>query len=121
MIMCLSCLRYFGRSARSERRIGLHVVVPVLGLLAFLLPLYAQAFDLNGLLNGGSVFHWAVPYPLNWAVWAAIIWIAVGVTLITFGRRSGSKLAGADADADADATEPAALRDSSANPRPADG
>lgn len=88
IILCIACVRYFSTTARSERRPLLHVVCPVLGVLAFIPPLYAQAFDLNALFSGEQLFRYIVEYPFSWAVWGAVAWIAVGLAVVLLRSRA---------------------------------
>ncbi len=81
MICCLACISFFTRKqGRSRLKPFLHIVIPTGGFLVFVLPLYAQYFDLGALFTG-KVFHLTVTYPFNWADWGALIWIAIGALL----------------------------------------
>ncbi len=44
-------------AGRASRNILLHVVVPVIGVIAFILPLYTQYFSLSALFDG-DLFVW---------------------------------------------------------------
>ena len=56
----------------------LHVVVPVLGIVVFAFPLYAQYFDLN------KLFSYVLAYPFNWGGIAAVVWVVAGVVITRF-------------------------------------
>ena len=89
IVCCAACIGYFRRAGRPEFSWLLHGIVPVVGIVAFILPLYSQYFDLSALFKG-DVFHLAVIYPLNWADWGAAAWVAGGLVLVTLlaARRS---------------------------------
>ncbi|MFT4265427.1 MAG: APC family permease [Nocardioides sp.] len=86
MILCVACIVWFQRHP-AERRWWLHILVPALGFVAFLAPLYAQAFDLDALFSGSAVFRWAVVAPFGWAVWGAVAWIVIGLGLALLPSR----------------------------------
>ena len=94
MTSCLSCISYFTRKdGVAHKNTLLHVVVPILGILAFILPLYTQYFSLSTLFNDGKVFDWAYKNAtggndylsktnfLTYAVWGALVWLVIGVGL----------------------------------------
>jgi amino acid transporter len=96
MVSCVACIGYFSRAAgRASRNILLHVVVPVMGVIAFILPLYTQYFSLSALFDG-DLFVWgykdenganiwldkAVPATIS--VWAALIWLIGGIILAIY-------------------------------------
>lgn len=84
LICCAACVSYFTRKeGRPSLNIFLHVVVPVAGILVFLLPLYAQYFDLGGLFSG-TLFHLAVVYPYNWSDWGGLAWLALGGAVVAW-------------------------------------
>jgi hypothetical protein len=56
----------------------LHVVVPVLGIVVFAFPLYAQYFDLN------KLFSYVLAYPFNWGGIAAVVWVVAGIVVTAF-------------------------------------
>ena len=92
-----ACIQYFTRGEGKDNfNILLHVIIPVAAIIAFSLPLYAQYFDLAALF-AGQPFRMAITYPIFWANWAAILWIAAGIalTVILTVRRS-SALSGHD-------------------------
>jgi len=68
MLVCLSCTVYYATQRRDEFNILLHGVVPALGILAFVGPLYYQYFPLPG-------------YPTRIANWVAIAWLVGGVVV----------------------------------------
>jgi amino acid transporter len=81
MICCMACISYFTRSERRHKlNIALHWVIPAAGVLVFVLPLYAQYFDLDGLFKG-RLFVSIIAYPFSWADWGAVIWVVAGIAL----------------------------------------
>jgi amino acid transporter len=66
--VCVACAVYYRREKRSEWNLWLHLVVPALGVLAFLGPLYYQYRPLP-------------PYPIRYANWIAIGWVLAGVAV----------------------------------------
>ena len=81
MICCAACISYFGRKAGRPRfNLLLHVVVPIGGILVFILPLYAQYFGVGELFSG-SPFVLTLTYPFSWAAVGGLIWIAAGLIL----------------------------------------
>lgn len=84
MVCCAACISYFRRSDTEHHfKWLLHGVIPLVGIIAFILPLYSQYFDLGRLLKG-ELFHLTVPYPINWADWGAAAWIGAGLILVGF-------------------------------------
>lgn len=83
MVCCAACISYFRRS-EGGRQFNwlLHGVIPLVGILAFVLPLYSQYFDVSALFHG-DLFHLAVTYPLNWADWGAAAWVGAGLVLVS--------------------------------------
>lgn len=87
---CAACIGYFAREGRAHRSTFLHVVVPVVGIVAFVLPLYTQYFSLGDLFEG-SLFTWAYKdeaggnlffskaNPFTFAVMGAVIWLLIGI------------------------------------------
>jgi hypothetical protein len=61
---------FYWRKRRNDFNVLLHAVAPALGVLAFVGPLYYQYNPLP-------------PYPVRYANWIAIGWLAAGV-LVTF-------------------------------------
>jgi amino acid transporter len=80
MIFNLSCLLYYSRKARSEFNWFLHLVVPVLGILAFL-PAWFTAMGI-----GGSVLKFVAPlsYPSSETGLAIGIWYAIGLVVLGY-------------------------------------
>jgi amino acid transporter len=66
MTVCLGTLVFYWRERRAEFNPLLHGVVPILGMLAFVGPLYYQYRPLP-------------PYPTRIANWVAIVWVAIGI------------------------------------------
>jgi len=56
----------------------LHVVVPILGILVFAAPLYAQYFSLD------KLFDYVLVYPFNWGGLGALLWVVVGFGVTAF-------------------------------------
>ncbi len=66
MTVCLGTFVFYWRERRSEFNPLLHGAVPILGMLAFVGPLYYQYRPLPD-------------YPVRIANWVAIVWIAAGI------------------------------------------
>ena len=81
ILCCAACIGYFRRTGRREFNVLLHGVIPVVGILAFVLPLYSQYFDLGALFDGDA-FRLAVTYPLDWADWGAAAWVLAGLVVV---------------------------------------
>jgi amino acid transporter len=67
--VCIAAIAYFWRKRGAGWKgwnAWLHAVLPAVGALCFLPPLYYQYRPLP-------------PYPLRWANWAAPVWLAIGV------------------------------------------
>jgi amino acid transporter len=96
MISCVACISYFSRKGGRPRfNPFLHAIIPAGGVLVFVLPLYAQYFDLGGLFEG-KLFTSIVAYPFSWADWGAIIWVVIGIGLIlVLARRKPEALTNA--------------------------
>ncbi len=87
---CVACIAYFSREGRPHRSIVLHVIVPLIGILAFVLPLYTQYWSLSDLFDG-SLFTWAYKdeaggnlylskaNPFTFSVVGAAIWLVAGI------------------------------------------
>jgi amino acid transporter len=73
--VCTASIFFYTRERRSEFSIWLHGVFPVLGALAFLGPLYYQYRPLPA-------------YPMRYANWFAIIWLALGVAVTAWLART---------------------------------
>jgi amino acid transporter len=75
MISCAACIGFFNGEAREHRNTLLHVVVPILGILVFAAPLYAQYFSLD------KAFDYVLAYPFNWGGLGAMLWVGVGIVV----------------------------------------
>ncbi|MDT4987376.1 MAG: hypothetical protein QOI74_1470 [Micromonosporaceae bacterium] len=85
----LACIGYFRRAGRPEFNPLLHLVVPVLGVLAFV-PAWLTA---AGLRVPGLSFITALSPPTSYAGPAAGIWMALGVVyLIVLYRRNPQRV-----------------------------
>jgi amino acid transporter len=71
--VCVACAVYYRREKRSRWSVWLHGVFPILGVLAFLGPLWYQYRPLP-------------PYPTRYANWIAIGWLAAGLLLTLYMR-----------------------------------
>jgi amino acid transporter len=80
MVFNLSCICYYLRRARSEFNWLLHLVVPVLGIAAFL-PAWFTALGI-----GGSVLKFVVPlsYPVSETGLAIGIWYLIGIGVLAY-------------------------------------
>ena len=58
MVSCVACVGYFSKGGRAARNMFLHVIMPIIGVIAFILPLYTQYFNLAALFDG-DLFVWA--------------------------------------------------------------
>lgn len=95
IISCIACIGYFSKDGRAARNPFLHIVVPVIGVIAFILPLYTQYFNLAALFDGNP-FTWAYKneaggnvyfdkaFPATWAIMGAVVWVVVGVILALY-------------------------------------
>lgn len=97
IVCCAACVSYFWNNEESaQTRWFLHRIIPVGGILSFLLPLYSQYFDLGKLFNG-HYFVLAVPYPNNWADWSALAWIVGGfIVVVILAVRNSPALSGVE-------------------------
>jgi amino acid transporter len=89
MVFNLSCICYYLRRARPEFNILLHLIIPVLGILAFI-PAWFTALGL-----GGSFLKFVVPlsYPVSETGLAIGIWYVLGiVVLVTLYVRHPERL-----------------------------
>jgi amino acid transporter len=69
IIVCVSCILYYSRTERlGSFKPLVHWIFPILGAAAFVPPLYYQYFPLPA-------------YPIRYANWIAIGWLAAGVIL----------------------------------------
>jgi amino acid transporter len=67
ILVCFSCIAYYSRTERlGSFKPLLHWIFPILGAAAFVPPLYYQYFPLPA-------------YPIRYANWIAIGWLAAGV------------------------------------------
>ena len=67
IVVCFSCIAYYSRTERlAAFNPWLHWIFPILGAAAFVPPLYYQYFPLPA-------------YPIRYANWIAIGWLAAGV------------------------------------------
>jgi hypothetical protein len=67
IVVCFSCISYYSRPPRLDGfNPLLHWIFPLLGAAAFVPPLYYQYFPLPA-------------YPIRYANWIAIGWLAAGV------------------------------------------
>jgi amino acid transporter len=73
--VCIASIVYYWRERRSEFNVWLHGVFPVLGAVAFLAPLYYQYRPLPD-------------YPMRYANWFAIVWIAIGLVVTAWMWRT---------------------------------
>ena len=80
IVFDLSCIMYYLRFARSEFNWFLHLVVPVLGILAFL-PAWFTALGI-----GKSVLKFVSPltYPSSETGLIIGIWYAIGVVVLIY-------------------------------------
>jgi amino acid transporter len=74
MTVCIASSVFYWRQRRSEFNVFLHLVFPALGALAFIGPLYYQ-------------YHPLPPYPIRYANWIAIAWVALGVFVTAWMAR----------------------------------
>jgi amino acid transporter len=95
IVSCVACIGYFSKGGRAARNPFLHVVVPIIGVLAFILPLYTQYFNLAALFDG-EFFTWAYKneaggnvyfdkaFPATWSILGAIVWVIAGTILALY-------------------------------------
>jgi amino acid transporter len=95
IVSCVACIGYFAKGGRASRNVFMHVLVPIVGVLAFVLPLYTQYFNLTALFNG-DLFQWAYvnadggsefftkSIPATWSVMFAIVWLIAGAVLALY-------------------------------------
>src|ERR671930_2339701 len=75
IVVCFSCIAYYSRPARlGAFNPLLHWIFPLLGAAAFVPPLYYQYFPLPA-------------YPIRYANWIAIGWLAAGAVVTAFVPR----------------------------------
>ena len=80
MVFNLSCIMFYLRRARSEFNLLLHLVVPVLGIVAFL-PAWFTALGI-----GGSVLKFVAPlsYPSSETGLVIGIWFIIGIAVLIY-------------------------------------
>jgi amino acid transporter len=66
--VCVATIAFFWRRRRERFHPWLHGVIPAVGAVFFLVPLYYQYRPLPD-------------YPLRWANWIAPVWLAIGIAL----------------------------------------
>ncbi len=60
IVSCAACIGFFARAeGRPYLNPVLHYLIPTVGILAFILPLYTQYFNLGSLFSDGRLFQWA--------------------------------------------------------------
>jgi amino acid transporter len=77
----LACIGYYARFARAERNWLLHVVLPVLGVLAFL-PALLTALGVNNVLGLELAFISKLSPPLSYAGPIVGVWLLVGIVYL---------------------------------------
>jgi amino acid transporter len=85
----LACIGYYTKHRREERKVGLHIVIPILGFL-FLIPGFMNAAGITGI--PGLKFIAALPKPLSYGAWAVGIWMLFGLVWL-FKLRSSQPTA----------------------------
>lgn len=75
MTVSIACTAFYLRERRAEFKLWLHGVVPALGALAFLAPLYYQYRPLP-------------PYPMRYSNWFAIGWLLAGLVITAWMTRN---------------------------------
>ena len=80
ILVDLACIVFYLRHARSEFNVMLHLVFPVLGILAFL-PAFFTALGI-----GQSVLSFVspLPYPLSLAGPVVLVWFAIGLIYLAW-------------------------------------
>ncbi len=73
-----ACIGYFSRRRRVDFNIALHVVVPVLGILAFI-PAWLTA---AGIKVPGLSFISKLPEPISYAGPAVAVWMVLGIACL---------------------------------------
>lgn len=72
----LACIGYYTKHRKEERKLWLHIVIPILGFL-FLVPGFMNAAGITGI--PGLKFIAALPKPLSYGAWAVGIWMILGL------------------------------------------
>lgn len=77
MLVSLACIMFYLRERRDEFNPFTHLVVPALGIVAFVPPMLA------GLGVTAFKFKWIAPltYPLNLAGWIVTAWYVIGIVV----------------------------------------
>jgi amino acid transporter len=80
ILVNLACIFFYLRERRAELNPLLHIVIPVLGILAFV-PAWFTALGV-----GKGLFSWVspLPYPLNRAGLVVAIWFAIGIVFLVY-------------------------------------
>ncbi|MEO9181190.1 MAG: APC family permease, partial [Acidimicrobiales bacterium] len=81
----LACIGYYSKHRKEERKLALHILVPILGFL-FLIPGFLNAAGITGI--PGLKFIAALPKPLSYGAWAVGIWMVVGLLWLFKLRKS---------------------------------
>jgi hypothetical protein len=68
MLVMLGSIRFYLGEKRAQFSPLLHLVFPIAGIVLFAFPLYYQYFPLP-------------PYPIRYAAWFALGWIAAGLVI----------------------------------------
>jgi amino acid transporter len=69
ILICLGCIWHYWTKRRSEFNPLLHLILPAAGAVLFFFPLYYQ------------YYKFPPTYPIKYANWFALGWVAVGVAL----------------------------------------
>jgi amino acid transporter len=72
----LACVGYYTKHRKEERKLWLHILIPILGFL-FLVPGFMNAAGITGI--PGLKFISALPKPLSYGAWAVGIWMILGL------------------------------------------
>jgi len=72
----LACIGYYTKHRKEERKLWLHILIPILGFL-FLVPGFMNAAGITGI--PGLKFISALPKPLSYGAWAVGIWMIFGL------------------------------------------
>jgi amino acid transporter len=93
MLCCAACMRYFSGEGRAYRNVLLHIALPILGILIFIVALYSQYFSFN------TLFKSTLTYPFSWALLLAAGWciFGVGLTIVVAKLRPNEILAATQA------------------------
>lgn len=85
----LACIGYYTKHRKEERKLWLHIVIPILGFL-FLVPGFMNAAGITGV--PGLKFIAALPKPLSYGAWAVGAWMIFGLVWL-FKLRTGEPAA----------------------------